>query len=291
MKSKQQLGPSESTHSNKLHLPAARAPADQCTRSCTPTRTSAPSSSPPRWPRGGRPLAARGEAQTWQIQPASSPSQNPSQRKKQEGGFPPLVWWAERQGNLASGEHVWDGLAAEVGCVDDVLLPGRVPGSHSFGSRDGDAFRHANELLRSGGLGGGVPGLKELGRRTGTLNVNFPCVVALVPGWPTWLIAMQANSGLKGRNSIVPGISRQVSVDSMIVFVWASVIIKLPLRCLCLRMCLTASSCLMHSIVASSALVPRVASSSTALTVLSRDVTLVTITWQAKQTHKHRTVQ
>lgn len=43
---------------------------------------------------------------------------------------------------------------------------------------------------------------------------------------------------------------------------------------------LTDISCLMHSIVASSALVPRVASSSTALTVFSRDVTLVTITWQ-----------
>lgn len=48
--------------------------------------------------------------------------------------------------------------------MDDVLLPGRVPGSHSFGSRDGDAFSHANELLRSGGPGGGVPGLKQLGR-------------------------------------------------------------------------------------------------------------------------------
>lgn len=41
---------------------------------------------------------------------------------------------------------------------------------------------------------------------------------------------------------------------------------------------LTASSCLMCSVVASRARVPLVASSSTAFTVLSNEVTLVTIT-------------
>lgn len=44
------------------------------------------------------------------------------------------------------------------------------------------------------------------------------------------------------------------------------------------RPALTASSCRMCSVVASRARVPLVASSSTAFTVLSRDVTLVTIT-------------
>lgn len=51
---------------------------------------------------------------------------------------------------------------------------------------------------------------------------------------------------------------------------------------------LTASSCLIHSIVASRALVPRVASSSTALTVFSRDVTLVTITYRLKNMKKKK---
>lgn len=45
------------------------------------------------------------------------------------------------------------------------------------------------------------------------------------------------------------------------------------------QLALTASSCRMCSVVASRARVPLVASSSTAFTVLSRDVTLVTITW------------
>lgn len=44
------------------------------------------------------------------------------------------------------------------------------------------------------------------------------------------------------------------------------------------RCVLTASSCRMCSVVASRARVPLVASSSTAFTVLSNDVTLVTIT-------------
>lgn len=44
------------------------------------------------------------------------------------------------------------------------------------------------------------------------------------------------------------------------------------------RIQLTASSCRMCSVVASRARVPLVASSSTAFTVLSKDVTLVTIT-------------
>lgn len=48
--------------------------------------------------------------------------------------------------------------------MDDVLLPGRVPRSHCFGSCHGDAFSHANELLRCGGLVGRVLGLKQLGR-------------------------------------------------------------------------------------------------------------------------------
>lgn len=97
------LGPARA-HTHKLHLPAARVPADRCTRSYTPTRTSAPSSSPPRWPPGGRPLAVRGEAQTRQIQPASSPSQNASCTKtivrfsstrvaSGETGKP-CKWWA-----------------------------------------------------------------------------------------------------------------------------------------------------------------------------------------------------
>lgn len=47
----------------------------------------------------------------------------------------------------------------------------------------------------------------------------------------------------------------------------------------CPRLLLTASSCRMCSVVASRARVPLVASSSTAFTVLSSDVTLVTITW------------
>lgn len=46
--------------------------------------------------------------------------------------------------------------------MDDVFLPGGVPSSHCFGCRDGDAFSHANELLRCGRLVGGILGLKQL---------------------------------------------------------------------------------------------------------------------------------
>lgn len=50
--------------------------------------------------------------------------------------------------------------------MDDVLLSGRVPSSHRFSCRHGDAFSHANELLGCGGLAGRVLGLKHLGTKT-----------------------------------------------------------------------------------------------------------------------------
>lgn len=90
------------------------------------------------------------------IQQPSLPQQNSVEEPVDGGGK------KRERGNLAGGEHVRDGFAAQVGCVDDVLLPGRVPGSHGFGSGDGDAFGHSDELLWRGGLSRGVPGLEDL---------------------------------------------------------------------------------------------------------------------------------
>lgn len=55
--------------------------------------------------------------------------------------------------------------------MDDVLLPGRVPCSHCFGSCHGDAFSHANELLGCGRLAGGILGLKHLGMTKGITSL------------------------------------------------------------------------------------------------------------------------
>ena len=152
--------------------------------------------------------------------------------------------------NLAGGEHVWHGFAAEVGRMDDVLLPGRVACSHSLGSCHGDAFSHANELLGCGRLVGSVLGLEQLWERR-------------------WWVSFQT----EGQRSDW-ATNKRPDECSLCRPLHALIHFKIMKNMLVL----TAISCLMHSIVASRALVPRVASSSTALTVFSRDVTLVTIT-------------
>lgn len=90
----------------------------------------------------------------------------------QQEAFLSVIWMKERvmiqsvreekKGNLAGGEHVGDSFSAEVGRMDDVLLPGRVPCSHCLSSCNGDALSHADELLGRGCLVGSILGLKDL---------------------------------------------------------------------------------------------------------------------------------
>lgn len=76
--------------------------------------------------------------------------------------------WGVSAADLAGVQHLGDGAPAEVGRGDDVLLATGVAGGHRLGRGHGDAFGHADELLRRGGLWRRVRAAEHLPRQTTT---------------------------------------------------------------------------------------------------------------------------
>lgn len=141
------------------HSPPARAPAAPGIHRHTPCRSAAPAAARRRSPRGGRrPPGTQGQRFVSGHLPCHSGAQIGHLLVPQPRASPTSLW------HLAGAQHVRDGAAAQVGRGDDVLLPTRVAGGHSFGRGHGDAFRHSDEVLRGGDLGRRHRGGEDLRR-------------------------------------------------------------------------------------------------------------------------------